>query len=229
MRIAIIGYGQMGKMVELAAKKKGYEVVCCIDPKCEIKSVHADAISLADVCIDFSKPDCLLDNVRNAAECGKNIVVGTTGWHEHLDEVKAVVLKSKIGFLHSPNFSLGINLFLKIVAEAARLMRFHDEYDVGGIECHHKLKVDAPSGTAKAIAHTLVQNLKRPDLKELTFTSLRCGTIPGTHQVIFDSPSDMITLTHEARDRKSFAEGALIAAEWLAGKTGFYTIDDLWK
>jgi 4-hydroxy-tetrahydrodipicolinate reductase len=229
LKIAIIGYGKMGKLVEEAALQKGHSIICRIDSKSNFTEIHKNAISHADVCIDFSKPACVLQNIYQVARSGKNLIMGTTGWYDDLDKVKTIISETKIGFLYSPNFSLGINLFLKIVGEAAKLMHPHMNYDVGGLECHHKHKLDSPSGTAKAIASTLVDNLNRPDVKEVNFSSIRCGSIPGTHSVIFDSLNDSITLTHEARNRKSFAEGALVAAEWLQGKQGFYTIDDLWQ
>lgn len=229
MKIAIVGYGKMGKMVEGAAEQKGHQVICRIDPKCDIKEIRSDAIRDADVCIDFSTPDCALENIKRVAQSGKNLVMGTTGWYDQMDTVKAIVAKSQIGFLYAPNFSLGIHLFLKIVAEAARLMHPYEEYDVGAMECHHKHKADAPSGTAKAIAQTVVKHLGRPGVTELPFANMRCGTIPGIHTIVFDSPADRITLTHEARNRNSFADGAVAAAEWLQGKSGFYTIDELWQ
>lgn len=145
--------------------------------------------------------------------------MGTTGWYDRLDEMKALVDKYQIGFLYSPNFSLGVHLFLQVVEEAAKRYLAYSEYSVGGIELHHSEKKDAPSGTAKAIMEIID--------KPCEFVSVRLGAIPGTHTVIFDSKADQITLQHEARSRESFAIGAVKAAEWLHGKKGFYTLEDM--
>lgn len=145
--------------------------------------------------------------------------MGTTGWYNRLKEMKAIVDEHQIGFLYSPNFSLGVHLFLQTVEEAAKRYLSHSEYCVGGIEMHHAEKEDAPSGTAKSI----MEKIGKP----CAFTSVRLGTIPGTHTVIFDSKADQITLQHEARTREGFALGAVKAAEWLHGKKGFYTLEDM--
>lgn len=234
LKIGLVGYGKMGRLIEEAALQKGH----CINAK---TSRHLDIASFkqSQVCIDFSHPESVMDNIRTLAAMGKNLVIGTTGWYDHLDEVKSLVSKYQIGFIYSPNFSVGVNLFLKVVEEAAALIDAFPDYDVGLFEAHHNQKADSPSGTAKAIADTLVQQIRRKTAitdnnsigrispNELHVTSLRCGSIPGTHSVIFDSPSDSITLTHQARDREGFARGAVTAAEWLNGKKGFYTIEDM--
>lgn len=224
MKIALIGYGKMGKMLDRLAAERGHEVVARIDPKGNTPTIDAASLKNADVCIEFTHPDKALDNIRKIARLKKNLVVGTTGWYGHLDEVKAVVAEHGIGFLYAPNFSVGATLFLKIVAEAAAIIGSNSPYDVAGYEAHHNQKVDAPSGLAKEVIKAVAEKLNR---KEIPFTSLRCGSIPGTHRVIFDSPVDTITITHEARNREGFAHGSLAAAEWLEGKTGFYTLEDL--
>lgn len=215
MKIALIGYGKMGKLVHKVAEEKGHSIVAVIDSK------TSGSIAEADVCIDFSVPNAVVKNVELAASLGKNIVVGTTGWHEEMEAIRNIVNRSSIGLLHAPNFSLGIALFLKMIEQTAGLMAPFNQYGVAGIEMHHETKLDAPSGTAKAIA----SRLKQP----VEFSSVRVGHIPGTHSVIYDCPVDTITLTHTARNREGFAEGAITAAEWLEGKKGIFTLDDLIK
>lgn len=210
MKLALLGRGKMGTMVEKAAAVRNHEIV---------------GIQSADVCIDFSHPDVVLANIKMAAELKKNIVVGTTGWYEHLPDIKTLIEVKGTGFLYSPNFSIGIHLFMKIVSRAAELLNSHQEYDVGGCESHHNQKADAPSGTAKALTEILKNYYDKA--QNLQFSSIRCGHIPGTHTVLFDSPADSITLTHTARNREGFAQGAVCAAEWLHGKKGFYTLDDM--
>jgi 4-hydroxy-tetrahydrodipicolinate reductase len=239
MKIALIGYGKMGKMVELAAGSKGHDIVAKIDPHQQMQSITQESINNADVCIDFTHPVSVLKNIKEIASLGKNIVMGTTGWYHHMDEVKKIIRETDIGFLYSPNFSLGVALFLEIVEQAASLISPFDTYDVGGYEVHHQQKVDSPSGTAKAIAERLLANISRKKevvygaIKEkispehIHFSSLRMGSIPGTHTVTFDSPVDTITLTHTARNREGFAIGAISAAEWLHGKKGFFNLNDM--
>jgi 4-hydroxy-tetrahydrodipicolinate reductase len=236
MKIALIGYGKMGHLVEEIAIRKGHFISSVIELSNQITE---NTLKDADVCIDFSHPDSAMENIQRIASLKKNLVMGTTGWYDHLDRAKAIIHEHGIGFLYSPNFSLGINLFLQIVQEAALLMDPFKEYDIGGIEYHHNQKVDSPSGTAKEIANTILTQMHRkkkvlwetpsralePD--EIHFASVRNGSIPGTHTVMFDSLADTITLTHQARNREGFASGAVCAAEWLKGKKGFFTIQDL--
>jgi 4-hydroxy-tetrahydrodipicolinate reductase len=224
-KIALIGYGKMGRMVEDVAIQKGHTIFSKQD------------IHLADVCIDFSHPSVVLENIQMVAKAGKNLVVGTTGWYDHINQVQTLVEKTKIGFLYAPNFSIGVHLFLKMVSYAASLINQFDEYDVGVIESHHNKKADSPSGTANAICNVLLQNIDRKKTivsdgeqispSTLQVSSLRCGSIPGTHSVLFDSQADTITLTHQARNREGFARGAVSAAEWLQGKKGFFTLEEM--
>jgi 4-hydroxy-tetrahydrodipicolinate reductase len=233
MKIAILGYGKMGKLIEKSALERGHEIVSVID------SAEKSDFNGAQACIDFSHPDAVLDNVEKAAKSQTNIVIGTTGWEEQSGDVEKLVSGAGIGCVYSPNFSLGVQLFLRIVKHAAALMDSYAQYDVSGIEMHHREKVDSPSGTAKAIAKSLVEGLKRKELavyhpgerrieeNELHFSSLRCGQIPGTHSVIFDSLIDSITLTHEAKNRSGFALGAVAAAEMIGDKKGLFTFEEL--
>ncbi len=234
MKFALFGYGRMGKLVEQAVKARGHQVVAIIDSP----SSHPN-IAEADICVDFSVPEHVLKNVALIAKQKKNIILGTTGWESQADEIFKIVQQAKIGLLHSPNFSIGAQLFYKIVARAAALFEKMDNYEVGGFEWHHGRKTDSPSGTARQLGTILTQNmerktsvnfepLQRPVKKEeIHFASLRSGYNPGMHTVIFDSEQDSITLTHQARNRMGFAYGAVIAAEWLRNQTGIFTLDDV--
>lgn len=219
MKIALIGYGKMGKMIHSIAEARGHTITAIVDSKSSL-----DIVADAEVCIDFSAPDAVLENIKTLAPLKKNIVMGTTGWSEHLPEIHQIIKKSEIGFLHSPNFSIGVALFIKTLEHTAKMMSSFNQYEVGGIEIHHSKKLDAPSGTAKAIEDKLNQFHQ---LCPISFSSVRVGDVPGTHSVIYDSPVDTITLTHTARNRQGFAEGAVFAAEWLVEKKGIFTLDDL--
>lgn len=235
MKIALIGYGKMGRLIEEMALQQEEQIVARIDSK---KEITKESLNGADVCIDFSHPKSILSNIKKLAELNQTIVVGTTGWYDQLDLVKELVSMYKIGLIYAPNFSIGVNVFLKIVKEAAKLIDKFDQYDAAGYEIHHNQKVDAPSGTAKAITQVLINNLNRKtkiiyelgnnklEADELHFSSLRVGRNPGEHHVIFDSPNDTISIFHQARDRTGFANGAILAARWLQGKKGLFTIND---
>lgn len=239
MKLALIGYGKMGKMIEQIAIDKGHTVVAVLSTAAA--SCHMTAASLrdAEVCIDFSHPGNLLNTVERAAALKRDLVIGTTGWEEQFDEIKRIVEQYKIGCIYSPNFSIGVNIFLQIVKEASKIINQFDEYDAAGYEIHHNQKADCPSGTAKLIAKAMLDEIQRkktivhelgnrkiePD--ELHFSAVRCGFTPGTHEVTFDSQADTITMSHIARDRTGFALGAVTAAEWIKGKQGFYTLQDM--
>jgi 4-hydroxy-tetrahydrodipicolinate reductase len=241
MNIALVGYGKMGKAVESAAKAKGLTVSKVFDINNNTGSLGLTAESLkgVDVCIEFSTPGSVLENITAVAECGKSIVVGTTGWYDRLDHVKKIVKENKIGFLYAPNFSLGVNIFMQIVAHAAHMMDRYAEYDAAVMESHHRAKVDSPSGTALTIASIVLQGMKRKteiasgtmqgQIKpnQLHVASSRFGSVTGTHAVVFDSDADSIELVHTAKNRSGFAVGAVVAAEWLKGKKGFYTMRDV--
>lgn len=220
MRIALIGYGKMGQMIEKAALSRGHT----ISARMTSKKWDSEALEQADICIEFTQPECAVENIRKLAALKKNIVIGTTGWHEHLDQVKAIVDEHKIGALHSPNFSTGINLLMEILRHASKVMDAFEEYDVAGVDLHHHQKKDSPSGTALALARLIEENMGRID--KVPFSSIRCGSIPGTHTILFDSPCDTISIAHEARNRDGFAHGAVLAAEWLQGKKGIYTFSE---
>lgn len=221
MKIALLGYGKMGRLIEEIAQGKGHEIVA----KRTRKEGGWKDIERADICLDFSEGPAVVGHVRECARLGKSVVIGTTGWEEGIEEVKRIAEQLKIGILYAPNFSLGVHLFLQILDSAAKVMDAFDEYQVGGVEFHSLKKKDAPSGTAREISRRLERAMGRIDRLEMT--AVRLGSIPGTHEVIFDSPADTIVIRHVARSREGFAKGAIQAAEWLLGKTGFYTIDDL--
>jgi 4-hydroxy-tetrahydrodipicolinate reductase len=220
MKIGLIGYGKTGKLVEKLALSRGHEVVGIVTSGQSI-----DSLINADVCIDFTHPEATLPLIKKLADHGKTVVVGTTGWYDHLENVTEIVKKSKIGLLYGPNFSIGVHLLNKILADATKLIHQFPQYDIGAFESHHNQKFDAPSGTALNLSKTIHKQTG----KEIQFSSIRCGSIPGTHTIMFDSPVDTITLTHQARNREGFAEGAIIAAEWLKGKKGIYTFENLFN
>lgn len=239
MKIALIGYGKMGKLVETKALARGHDIVAVISPRCERTTISKDHLADCDLCIDFSHPEHVLNNIRQVAALKKNMVVGTTGWYEHLNDVRDIVKESGIGLFYSPNFSLGIALFLEIVAQAAAMIDPLGVYDVGGHEIHHRTKSDSPSGTSLLIGQKLLEKMQhkknlifdRPqsavNAEDIHFSSSRIGTMTGTHTIIFDSPVDSITLTHQAKNRDGFAEGAVRAAEWVEGRTGLFTLEEM--
>ncbi|CCB88911.1 4-hydroxy-tetrahydrodipicolinate reductase [Simkania negevensis] len=211
MKIGLIGFGKMGGATQIAAIERGHEVGAIVSSKGDDFSSLEDV----DICIDFTAPDAVLENLRKIAPLKKNIVIGTTGWDSQYDEVCKMAEEASLGLLYAPNFSFGVYLFRKLVFYAQELTKPFD-FDVAGIEMHHNQKKDAPSGTARS-------------LKGVPFTSLRIGDIIGTHQVLFNSGDDTIELTHRASTRMGFARGAVQAAEWLQGKKGVFSFDDFMK
>ena len=241
MNIALIGYGNMGKELEtLIAEQKKHKIVS-ISFKNVTDKLDLQGIKKADVAIDFTAPAVVLKNIETVAKLGTHMVIGTTGWYQDTQKVKKIVQKAKIGFIFGSNFSIGANLYFKLVEHAGLLFDKFDSYDVYGYEIHHKGKKDSPSGTAKKIADILVKGSKQKKIaqfgkldrqigpEELHFASVRGGVNPGRHEVIFDSIADEIILTHQAHGRRGFAEGAIMAAEFIRGKKGFYSFDDLFK
>ncbi len=238
MKIAILGYGRMGHMIETAAKDAGHEVVAIIDPgdTGTATEISAETLNGAEVAIDFTTPDAVVGNVEKLAEAGVAAIVGTTGWYEQLSKVEGIVRKAGTKLIYAGNFSIGVQLFYAIAAEAAKRLGQTGSYDVGVSETHHTGKVDAPSGTAKELAETILANYpskKRilldnteqpvpPDA--LQISSSRTGKVIGIHTARFDGESDEISLTHKGKNRKGYAAGAISAAEWLAGQeSGVYT------
>jgi len=226
IKIALIGYGKMGKLVEQAALSRGHLITGILNSASPKISLSNKDIADADICIDFTHPSCVMENLTNLAALKKSVIMGTTGWYDQFEKVEKIVKNAKIGFLHAPNFSLGMALFHKLLIKAATLIEPFDAYDVSGLEIHHSQKADNPSGTALALSKSLNTHFKRKK-EGVQFSSIRVGSVPGTHSIIFDSNADTITLTHSARNREGFAEGAVLAAEWLYGKEGMFTLDDM--
>lgn len=227
MKIALLGYGKMGQLVEQAAQARGHQIVERFSREKGSLKDRREALIATDLAIDFTEASCVLPHLELCLSLGKPLIIGTTGWEENHLTAQEMVRKAKGSCLYSPNFSLGIYLFQQIIAYAASLFQPFKDYDVGGIEYHHRQKLDSPSGTAKALTQNLIHHM--PRAKDFQFTSVRCGHIPGTHTLQFEGPADSITLTHEARNRQGFAEGAVFAAEWLLGKTGFFSLTDMMK
>jgi 4-hydroxy-tetrahydrodipicolinate reductase len=241
MNIALIGFGSMGEKVKEIAEERKHNIKIIVDPQ-DSRSTHAD-ISKADfknidVAIDFSSTAGVVKNINALIEKKVAIVVGTTGWYEYLPEIKKQIIENNVGFLWSANFSIGVNVYYRVVAEAARLINNFSEYDVWGHEIHHNQKIDSPSGTAKKLEEILLKNIKRKtkivedrlnrkiEPEEIHFSSTRGGPVNFSHTIGLDSAADTITITHSARDRSGYALGAVKAAEWLRNKHGFYSMDD---
>ncbi|MCS6805972.1 MAG: dihydrodipicolinate reductase C-terminal domain-containing protein [Acidobacteriota bacterium] len=221
MNIALLGYGRMGKLIEQRAISQAITVSLVLDAtnNDQFQGVTPENLSGVDVAIDFSTPGAVVENIRRVAAAGVNMVVGTTGWYEHLDEVKQIVCTHGIGLVYGPNFSIGMNLFFKLIEQAGRLFHRFGGFDPFIEEAHHKFKKDAPSGTAVTLGRLL--EAWYPG-RSVPITSVRAGYIPGTHAVSFDSEVETIMLRHVARTREGFADGALLAARWIVGKKGFY-------
>lgn len=225
-RLAIVGYGKMGRMIEQFAPEYGFSVALKLDEfnNANCEGVTAENFGGIDVAIEFSIPAAVRRNVESVAALGVNIVVGTTGWLEHLDAVKQAVETNGIGLVWSPNYSVGVNAFFHLVREAARLLESQPAYAAWGWEIHHSAKKDALSGTLLKLVEEMKQaGYTRP----VDISSNRAGAHPGTHEVGFDSSADTITLRHTARSREGFARGALQAAKWVVGKKGFYEFGDI--
>ena len=221
LRLLVVGHGRMGRLVDALAAEHGFEVAGRVD---EHNAGTDDSWPDADVAIDFSIASAVPGNVARLARRGTNIVIGTTGWQEREAEVRQLVASRPIGVVAAPNFALGVNLFLAIVARAAELMASRPEFGAWIHELHHRAKVDAPSGTGLALQAAMEQAGYR---SPIDVASTRAGSIPGTHTVGFDSAADTITLTHTARDRSVFARGALEAARWVHGRRGWFSMNDV--
>src|SRR5450631_2019768 len=216
--LAIVGYGKMGRLIHQLAPEYGFTVTARVDVDRD-ESLHG-----ADVAVEFSVPSSVVSNVTKVAALEIPIVVGTTGWLEHLAEVKAIVDQNHSALVWSPNFSVGVNIFTRLVAEAARLLQNEKEYGAWAWEIHHSTKKDAPSGTLLK----LVEQMRASGFdRAIDTSSNRAGAHPGTHEIGFDSAADTITLRHTARSREGFARGALKAAQWIIGRKGFYEFSDV--
>lgn len=236
----------MGKIIEKMALDRKHEIVLIIDHN-NLHELTPQNLKKADVVIEFSTPHSVLDNIQVCFEAGVPVVVGTTGWYEHLHELKDICLETGNAMLYASNFSVGVNIFFHINKVLAKLMNNYPYYEVQVEEIHHTQKLDAPSGTAITIAEGIIDNLEaKSEWKnvltdgqdvvgdvvknnQLLIESLRVENVPGTHTVMYDSEVDSIEIKHTAHNRNGFALGAVLAAEWLQGKKGFYTAQDMFR
>jgi len=223
-RLAIIGLGKMGRAIEQLAAERGCEVVARIDPHGgDAPAVTKEALRGAEVAVEFTVPTAAPANIRAALDAGCAVVVGTTGWYEQREAIEAHARKAGAGLLVAPNFSPGVAAFTEIVRAAARALKAAPGFDAHLIETHHTAKKDAPSGTAASLERAAAAEWGR----DVPITSVRTGAVPGTHELIFDAPFEQIRIEHVARDRRVFADGALLAARWLAGRQGVFTMQDV--
>ena len=226
MKLALVGYGKMGKMMDALAGQYGFEVVLRLDEFNNANGAGMTRENFAgvDAAIEFTMPEAAIGNVETLAALGVNTVVGTTGWFAELDRARAAVEKAGTGFVYASNFSVGVNVFERVVGETAKLMAQQDAYEAWAWEIHHSAKKDAPSGTLL----TLVEAMRKAGYtRKIDQAASRAGAHPGTHEIGFDSAADTITLRHAARSREGFARGALHAARWVVGKQGFYEFRDV--
>lgn len=231
----------MGKEIKNLVEESGAHQVVSVSYAKPTDKLDKAGIKKADVVIDFTSPEIILDTMKEVVGMGKNMVVGTTGWYEKMDEVKKLVEVSKTGLIYGSNFSVGANIFFKVVSFASALFGKFGSYDVAGFEIHHTGKKDSPSGTAKKIASVVLENFpakkrletgrldRQIEKDELHFASLRLGRNPGYHEVVFDSQADEVKLSHTAHGRRGFAEGAIVAAEFIKDKKGFYSFEEVFK
>lgn len=244
MKIALLGYGKMGQIIERFALERGHEIVLKISID-NINDFTLDNLAKADVAIDFSAPDAAVANIYKCFDAGVPVVVGTTGWYGKLQEIKNDCLSGSNSLIYGSNFSIGVNLFFHLNKVLAKLMNNYPAYEVQVEEIHHTQKLDAPSGTAMTIAEGIIEELDRktewlnevvgtpiPDViknEQLLIESHRIENVPGTHTVVYSSEVDEIEIKHTAHSRAGFALGAVVAAEWLQNKQGFYSIADVFN
>lgn len=235
MKIALIGYGKMGHEIEKIALSRGHEVVCAIDINEEYK-FESEAFKSADVAIEFTSPESAFNNYKKAFQAHIPVVSGTTGWLEKLDEIKKACAEEGQTFFYASNFSMGVNLFFAFNKYIAKVMSKFTDYDVHIEETHHIHKLDAPSGTAITLAEGVIENidkkkkwvLEKPEsANDLVIQSFREGEVPGIHTVTYNSEVDTISITHDAKSRKGFALGAVLAAEFTKDKKGFLGMEDM--
>lgn len=235
MKVALIGYGKMGKEIENILTGRGHTIplIIDIDNASDLDAAHLAGI---DVAIEFTTPQTAFGNIMICLEAGVPVVCGTTGWLDRFEEVKEACRSRNGAFFYASNYSVGVNVFFEVNRRLAELMERFPEYDVTVEETHHTQKKDAPSGTAITIAEGILENLSRKQKwvcgvttvpEELEVTAVRRSIVPGTHTVTYESAADQITLTHRANGRRGFAMGAVLAAEFLCGKQGIYTMKDL--
>ncbi len=237
MKITLIGYGKMGQFIEKIARERGHEIVSIIDIN-NLQDFDSDAFRSADVAIEFTRPESAIENIRQCFAQKVPVVCGTTGWTSEIEAVKKEMEAADGTLFWSSNYSIGVNIFFTLNKYLAKIMNNFAQYNVSMTEIHHTHKLDAPSGTAITLAEGILENLSRKNqwVNEVENTStdiaikaLREGEVPGTHTIIYESEVDSITITHEAKSRQGFALGAVVAAEFTAGKKGFLSMQDLMK
>lgn len=235
MRIALIGYGKMGKAIEEIALKRGHDVFLKIDQP-NLHEFTKENLATADAAIEFTSPHSALENVKKCLEYGVPVVCGSTGWTEHLEAMKAFCSERNGAFIYSSNYSVGVNIFFEVNKKLAELMAPHTEYEVIMEETHHTQKKDAPSGTAITLAEQILERITRKkqwvnelsdNPEDLEIISQREDPAPGTHSVKYSSAIDNIEIIHTAHNRTGFATGAVLAAEFLKDKKGFFTMKDV--
>ena len=243
MKIALVGYGKMGRMIESSALSAGHEITAVVDPFSDSDRVTGRDLSsllgrCVDVVIDFSAPLSACENILFYAKHSMSAVIGTTGWYSHLDEIRSKIDVSNCSIIYSGNFSIGVAIMMKSAAYISSLINNVSSYDVCIEEIHHRAKADSPSGTAEMLKDIVLGSIERKKRAvygnvegrikedELQISSLRLGSVSGIHSLIFDSPSDTIELKHTARDRSGFADGAVKAASWIHSRKGFFSFDD---
>lgn len=237
MKIALIGYGKMGHTIERIARERGHEIVAIID-KDNQQDFESEAFRSADVAIEFSMPSAAMENYAKCFAANVPVVAGTTGWLDRINEIKEACADGKQTFFYASNFSIGVNIFFALNKYLARIMNNYPAYNVRMEETHHIHKLDAPSGTAITLAEGIIENLDsktkwvegvEPTADEIGITSFRRDEVPGIHTITYESPVDTITITHDAKSREGFALGAVVAAEFVNGKKGFLTMEDMMK
>ncbi|MDQ6871184.1 MAG: dihydrodipicolinate reductase [Gemmatimonadota bacterium] len=223
--IAIIGDGKMGQAIRDLAQAKGWKIAALIGERESAGGggITRSTLGNAEVAVEFTEPKAAVANITATLRAGVPVVAGTTGWYDQLPAVTKVANEAGTALLWSPNFSLGVNVLIELARYAGTLMRSLEEFDAHIVETHHSKKKDAPSGTATAIAKAAGEGLNRA----IPTTSVRTGSVPGTHELIFDGVYEQLSLAHLARDRRVFAEGALAAADWLVGRKGVFTMRDV--
>jgi 4-hydroxy-tetrahydrodipicolinate reductase len=235
MKIALIGYGKMGKAIEEIALQRGHEIIYRIDVESE-DLLEKKSLKETDVAIEFTTPSTAFHNIMKCFDAGLPLVCGTTGWYGKIDEVKQRCFKEKQSFLYASNFSIGVNIFFELNKKLAELMAKQSQYEISLEEIHHTQKKDAPSGTAITLAEEILKEIPRKkkwvnegstNPEDLGIISRRIDPAPGTHIIRYTSDVDDIEIRHTAHSRKGFALGAITAAEWLAGKKGFFTMKDV--
>ncbi|MFH0990190.1 MAG: 4-hydroxy-tetrahydrodipicolinate reductase [bacterium] len=235
--LALIGYGKMGKEIERLALERGIPIVGRYD--IDSPKPTADELKQITVGIHYATPQTVVPHIEEWSSYGQNLVIGTTGWHEHIERVRSIVEERQIGLVYASNFSIGVNILLHLIRSAGKLFNRFPEYDVSLEEIHHREKLDSPSGTALSLAKVILETVERKKeilntspigkikQEQLHISSSRVGTVVGKHEVIFDSLADTIEISHTAKNRSGFALGSLLAAQWIIGKQGLFTMDDV--